>query len=106
MSNPKAIERLRPQVFGAIALICVQSGIGMFVNLFVTIPRHHSGANPANYFGGSMRSVAWAIDHGAIALAIHVDIGVPERLLLDRDKVAWVVTSLVGSSAGRSAAGA
>jgi signal transduction histidine kinase len=33
-----------------------------------------------------------------IALAIHVDIGVPERLLLDRDKVAWVVTSLVGSA--------
>jgi hypothetical protein len=75
VSNPKAIERLRPQVFGAILLICVQSGIGMFVNLFVTIPRHHSGANPANYFGGSMRSVAWAIDHGAIALAIHVILG-------------------------------
>jgi hypothetical protein len=75
VSNPKASERLRPQVFGAIVLICVQSGIGMFVNLFVTIPRHHAGANPANYFGGSMRSVAWAIDHGAVALAIHVVLG-------------------------------
>src|ERR1700677_1186893 len=47
----------------------------MFVNLFVTIPKHHAGANPANYFGGSMRSVAWAIDHGAVALAIHVVLG-------------------------------
>jgi hypothetical protein len=75
VSNPKATERLRPQVFGAVVLICVQSGIGMFVNLFVTIPRHHAGANPANYFGGSMRSVAWAIDHGAVALAIHVVLG-------------------------------
>jgi hypothetical protein len=47
----------------------------MFVNLFVTIPKHHAGANPANYFGGSMRSVAWALEHGAIALAIHVGLG-------------------------------
>jgi hypothetical protein len=47
----------------------------MFVNLFVTIPKHHAGAQPANYFGGSVRSVAWAIDHGAVALAIHVVLG-------------------------------
>jgi hypothetical protein len=82
VGNSKATERFRPQVFGAIVLICVQSGIGMFVNLFVTIPRHHDGANPANYFGGSMRSVAWAIDHGAVALAIHVVLGLLLALMV------------------------
>lgn len=75
MSERSATESLRRQALGAIVLICVQAGVGMFVNLFVTIPKHHAGANPANYFGGSMSSVAWAIDHGAVALAIHVVLG-------------------------------
>jgi hypothetical protein len=75
VSDSKATDSLRLQVFGAVVLICVQSGIGMFVNLFVGIPKHHAGANPSSYFGGSMSSVAWAIDHGAVALAIHVVLG-------------------------------
>jgi hypothetical protein len=74
MANTK-VERLRGQTFGAIVVILLQSGIGMFVNLFVTIPKHHSGANPSDYFSGSTQSVAWAIGHGAIALAIHVVLG-------------------------------
>jgi hypothetical protein len=73
--DPEVIQRLRTQSFGAVVLICVQSGIGMFVNLFVTIATHHAGANPANYFGGSMRSLTWAIDHGAVVLAVHVVLG-------------------------------
>jgi hypothetical protein len=75
VSDPRAIESLRRQAFGAIALICVQSGLGMFVNLFVGIPKHHAGAEPSNYFSGSMRSVEWGIQHGAVALAIHVVLG-------------------------------
>jgi hypothetical protein len=75
MGDSRSIEPLRRQACGAVVLICVQSGVGMFVNLFVTIPTHHAGANPANYFGGSLRSLAWAIGHGAVALAVHVVLG-------------------------------
>ncbi|MGB8197003.1 MAG: hypothetical protein WCF25_08355 [Acidimicrobiales bacterium] len=75
MSDSKSVEPLRRQAFGAVVLICVQSGIGMFVNLFVSIPKDHAGANPSNYFSGSMRSVAWAIGHGAVALALHMVLG-------------------------------
>jgi hypothetical protein len=62
-------------VLGAIVLVLVQAGIGMVVNLYVTIPAHHPGAHPSNYFGGSFHSLAWAIAHGALALAIHVSLG-------------------------------
>ncbi len=47
----------------------------MFVNLFVSIPKRHSGSQPSNYFSGSSRSVAWAVDHGAIALVLHTILG-------------------------------
>jgi hypothetical protein len=75
VTKPGKVEQLRLQAGGAVVLICVQAGLGMFVNLFVTIPKRHSGANPSEFFSGSTRSVIWAIDHGAIALAIHVVLG-------------------------------
>jgi hypothetical protein len=67
---------MRRQLLGACILILVQSGVGMFVNLFVSIPKRHSGAQPHNYVTGSLKSVAWAIDHGALALAVHTVLGV------------------------------
>jgi hypothetical protein len=67
---------MRRQVFGASFLILVQSGIGMFVNLFVTIPKRHSGAHAQNYATGSLKSLLWAIDHGAVTLAVHTVLGV------------------------------
>jgi hypothetical protein len=66
---------MRRQLFGAIVLILVQSGLGMFVNLFVSIPRRHSGAQPHNYVTGSLKSLAWAFDHGALPLVIHTVLG-------------------------------
>jgi hypothetical protein len=62
-------------VLGAIVLTLVQSGIGMDVNLYVTVPVHHPGAHPSSYFGGSARSVGWAIAHGTPALAVHASLG-------------------------------
>ena len=60
----------------AIAMLSVaQTAVGMAVNLYVTVSAHHPGARPATYFAGSFRSVAWAIGHGAPALAIHVSLG-------------------------------
>jgi len=66
---------MRWMALGAIVLILVQSGVGMYVNLYVTIPADHPGAHPASYFGGSLRSVAWAIAHGQASLVIHAVLG-------------------------------
>jgi hypothetical protein len=46
------------------------------VNLYVRVPSHHPGNHPGNYFTGSLQSVAWAIGHGSVALAIHATLGV------------------------------
>jgi hypothetical protein len=75
MTNSKFVVALRRQAFGAMVLICVQAGLGMFVNLFVAIPSHHSGSQPSDFFTGSFDSVWWAISHGAIALVIHAVLG-------------------------------
>ena len=62
-------------MLGVSVLVLVQAGIGMIVNLDETIPAHHPGAQPSNYFTGSARSVAWAVSHGAAALVIHATLG-------------------------------
>ncbi len=59
----------------AATLVLVQAGVGMVVNLYVTVPSHHSGAHPANFFVGSFQSVIWAVSQGALALAIHASLG-------------------------------
>jgi len=59
----------------AILLLLVQAGLGVAANLYVTVPAHHPGARPGNYFAGSVHSVAWAIAHTAAALAIHAALG-------------------------------
>jgi hypothetical protein len=66
---------VRRMVLGAILLILVQAGIGMVVNLYVTIPAHHPGAHPSDYLSGSFHSVVWSISHGALALAVHAALG-------------------------------
>jgi hypothetical protein len=47
----------------------------MAVNLYAVVPAHHEGANPSNYVGGSLKSVSWAIAHGAVILAVHAILG-------------------------------
>jgi hypothetical protein len=69
-------------ILAAIVLVLVQSGIGMDVNLFVVIPAQHPGARPSSYFGGSARSVAWAVAHGAPALVVHAVLGLALGLLV------------------------
>ncbi len=54
----------------------------MDVNLFVTIPNQHPGARPFSYFSGSVRSVAWAVAHGAPALVAHAVLGLALALLV------------------------
>ena len=62
-------------LLGAILLVLVQAALGMVVNLYVTVPAHHPGAHSANYFVGSLHSVAWAIAHGEPTLAVHAILG-------------------------------
>lgn len=66
---------LRWKLLAAILLVLVQAGVGVAVNLYVTVPAHHPGARPANYFTGSYHSLAWAIAHGAASLAVHATLG-------------------------------
>ena len=68
-------SKLGRLLLGAILLVLVQAGLGMVVNLYVTVPTHHPGAHPANYFAGSLHSVTWAIAHGAATLAVHTTLG-------------------------------
>jgi len=58
-----------------VGLLLIQFGLGMQINLFVTITRHHPGAGAANFVPGVLGSVSWAIAHGPAALAIHAALG-------------------------------
>ena len=59
-----------------IAALLAQFVLGMAANLFVTIPAHHPGASPNNYFAGAGHSVGWAITSGLLPLAAHVILGI------------------------------
>lgn len=59
-----------------IGALLAQFLLGMAANLFVTIPAHHPGARPGNYFAGSGQSVGWAITSGPLALAAHASLGI------------------------------
>ncbi len=52
-------------------MLIIQFMLGMAVNLFVTIPGNHPGANPPEYFGGVLTSDSWAILHGGLWLTLH-----------------------------------
>ena len=82
--------RLRRALLAAILLVLVQAGVGIAVNLFVSVPRHHPGANPSNYFAGSYTSVTWALGHATPVLAAHAGLG----LLLAVAAVAAAVRAL------------
>jgi hypothetical protein len=75
MKGDSELLTMRRMVLGAAVLVVVQSAIGMVVNLFVSIPPHHSGANPANFLTGSFHSLVWAIGHGTFALVVHAVLG-------------------------------
>jgi hypothetical protein len=57
------------------AALVVQFGIGMAIDLFVGITRHHHGTGASNLLTGAFDSVTWAVLHGPILLTIHALIG-------------------------------
>jgi hypothetical protein len=68
-------EQMRNQFLGTLIFLIIQFLLGMAVNLFVTIPTNHPGANPPEYFGGVAQSVTWAILHGHVLLQVHAVLG-------------------------------
>jgi hypothetical protein len=66
---------LRPIAAIALLLLAAQFLEGMLVNLFVTVPAVHPGANASNYFLGVVQGVMWALSQGTMYLLIHVAIG-------------------------------
>jgi hypothetical protein len=73
---------LRRMTLGAGLLVLVQAGLGIVVNLYVTVPAHHPGARPPEYFSGSFRSVVWSIGHGSATLAVHAAFGLALVLMV------------------------
>ena len=68
---------LRPLSVLVPLLLVAQFLVGMAVNLFVTIPKHHPGARPPEYFSGALQSVTWALlGSGLLWLVVHVVVGI------------------------------
>jgi hypothetical protein len=83
-------EQMRNQFLGTLVFLIVQFLLGMAVNLFVTIPTNHPGANPPEYFSGVVQSVTWAILHGHILLILHASLG----LLLVLNAIGLLLASI------------
>lgn len=66
---------LRLSVLVTLVLLLAQFVVGMFVNLYVSIPPRHPGSS-GSYVTGAVPGLAWAIMTGAPALAIHTALGV------------------------------
>jgi hypothetical protein len=65
----------RTLAFWLLLLLSLQFVLGIVTNLYVTIPADHPGREAAEYFGGVVAGVAWAIAQGAWALRIHAILG-------------------------------
>ena len=84
--------------FGLLVALLVQFAIGMYVNLFATIPLNHPGHGANDFFTGSYHSVAWAETsaHAPLILAFHAGLG----LLLVVGSLWLAVLAIRGRRAG------
>ena len=88
----------RGWAFGLLVALLVQFGLGMYVNLFATIPLNHPGHGANDFFAGSYHSVAWAetSPHAPLILAFHAGLG----LLLVLGSLWLAVLAIRGRRAG------
>ena len=88
----------RGWAFGLLVALLVQFGLGMYVNLFATIPLNHPGHGANDFFAGSYHSVAWAetSPHAPLILAFHAGLG----LLLVVGSLWLAVLAIRGRRAG------
>ncbi len=95
---------LRPFAAFTLLLLAVQFIEGMLVNLFVTVPAAHPGANTSNYFLGVVQGVAWVLTQGTLYLLLHSVIGlllflsslILLGLAIASRRPAWIITSIIG----------
>lgn len=66
------VRRLALVLIGA---CLIQFLLGMVLNLFVVITRHHPGTSGSDFFSRAFQSVVWGISHGGF-LAFHVGLGI------------------------------
>ncbi len=95
---------LRPIAAITLLLLAVQFLIGMLVNLFVTVPTIHPGANAPEYFSGVVQGVLWVLGHGDLWLLLHAITGlllflaslILMVLAIMARRRAWIITSILG----------
>jgi hypothetical protein len=63
---------VRPLTGLLLLLLALQFTIGMVVNLWVTLPASHPGANASNYFAGVVQGDAWALVTNDWSVQLHV----------------------------------
>lgn len=60
----------------ALVLLClIQYLLGMGLNLYVSVPRHHPGSSGGDFFLRAWQSVLWGLAHGTL-LATHAGLGI------------------------------
>src|SRR5437660_4416563 len=99
-SPPRALRFLASLTF---FLLLAQFLIGMWVNLFVTIPRVHPGSTGSDYFLRLLQGVPWAVVHGQLTLQVHAALGlllvlgalVMVVLAVISRRRAWVIASIL-----------
>src|SRR5258708_26663856 len=90
--------RLRGLTFVILFLLAAQFLLGMAVNLFVTIPTNHPGANPPEYFSGVVQSVQWAVTSSSspLWLLLHASLGLVLVILT----IALLISAIVARKGG------
>ncbi len=95
---------LRTTAFVLLLALGLQFLLGMLTNLYVQVPSAHPGAQAANYFGGVVQGVLWALAHSDVWLRLHVILGIlvflGALLLLARAislrNRAWIILTALG----------
>jgi hypothetical protein len=97
-SRDRRNRAARGWAFGLLIALLVQFGLGMYVNLFATIPLNHPGHGAKEFFTGSYHSVVWAETsaHAPLILAFHAGLG----LLLVLGSLWLAVLAIRGRRAG------
>jgi hypothetical protein len=90
--------RLHRLTIFILILLAAQFLLGMAVNLFVTIPTNHPGANPPEYFSGVFESVRWAITSSSspLWLLLHASLGLVVVVL----SIALLISAIVARKGG------
>jgi len=58
-----------------LGILLIQFALGMWINLFITIPQNHPGADATNFVVGFFQSIVWGIAQGGVLFAIHTILG-------------------------------